>query len=240
MTINFVPVDPGSGLVVGTPYAYPITTDLVGPPAPRGLDVETGDDGLLPNWTPNTDADSIGYDLFLAPPPGQPAQGAGCPGIPGANDAGTTGGGISDVGAAYLVGGINDGMTATGKSIGAYAITGLTDGTTYAVAVGAVDALGNVGPTTPPTCATPIVDGGVIDASIDDTSRGDGGSGDGGSGVTLEKAGCACSHGGAGAPGDASAAAVAGALGIVLTRRRKARAGNRQGAARAGGQSAGP
>ncbi|HEY5241207.1 MAG TPA: hypothetical protein VIJ22_07075, partial [Polyangiaceae bacterium] len=149
----------------GTPYLYNARTDLVGPPAPRGVAIEAGNEGVIPSWTPNTDTDAIGYDVFLAPPAGQPGQGAGCPGIPGADDAGAgTAGGISSVPAAYLVAGGGDGLTVRGESTGAYAIAGLTDGTEYDVAVAAVDAFGNVGPTSVPSCTTPIVDGGAVEA----------------------------------------------------------------------------
>ncbi len=219
LNIVFLAVN-GGGIADGTPYLYGIRTDLVGPPAPRGFAIEAGNEGLLPSWTPNTDTDAIGYDVFLAPPAGQPGQGAGCPGIPGADDAGSgAAGGISSVPAAYLVAGGGDGLTVTGESTGAYAITGLTDGTEYDVAVAAVDGSGNVGPTSVPSCTTPIVDGGAIEAgqAADAGEAVDAGQNEG---PSTEKAGCVCSHG-PGDPADTPLAAVAAvAIAIVLARRR--------------------
>jgi hypothetical protein len=220
LSIVFLAVN-SDGNADGTPFLYNIPTDLVGPPAPRGVAIEAGNDGLIPNWTPNTDTDAIGYDVFLAPPAGQPAQGAGCPGIPGADDAGAgAAGGISGVPAAYLVAGGGDGLTVFGESTGAYALTGLTDGTEYDVAVAAVDAFGNVGPTSVPSCTTPIIDGGTIEAgeAVDAAQAVDAGQNEA---PSTEKAGCACSEG-PGAPADVPLATVAAmAIAIALARRRR-------------------
>jgi len=67
-------------------------------------------------WTPNTDADTAGYDVFLDP-------------IPGKEEA-------------NLVGGS---PTVADESAGEYRIGGLQDGTTYTMVVAAVDGFGNVG-----------------------------------------------------------------------------------------------
>ncbi len=218
LNIVFLAVN-GSGNADGTPYLYTVLADLVGPPTPRGVAIEAGNDGLIPSWTPNTDTDAIGYDVFLAPPGGQPGQGAGCPGIPGADDAGAgTAGGISSVPAAYLVAAGGDGLTVTGESTGAYAITGLTDGTEYDVAVAAVDAFGNVGPTSVPSCTTPIIDGGTIEGgeAVDAAQAVDAAENEA---PSTEKAGCACSDG-PGAPADGPLVAVAAAaIAIALARR---------------------
>jgi hypothetical protein len=70
MVINFIAVD-GDGNAVGTPYLYSIETDMVGPPAPAGL-CETAGDGLLNlTFNPNTDSDTIGYDLYVDPIPSE-------------------------------------------------------------------------------------------------------------------------------------------------------------------------
>lgn len=218
LKVNFVPVDT-SGSYTGTSYQYAIDTDLVGPPAPGGLHVEAGNGELFPSWTPNTDKDTAGYDVFLAPPPGQPQTGQGCPPIPGANDAGTPGaGGISSVPADYVVG-VSNGMTVTGESTAGYLITNQADETTYAVAVAAVDAMGNVGPTSPPICAVPAADAGFIDAGLEDDA-GQTGAGDDGGAMTV-KAGCLCSHGAPATPEDAPSLVAAGAIAIALARRRR-------------------
>jgi hypothetical protein len=68
MTVNFIGVD-GDGNPVGTPYIFSIQTDLVGPPAPRGLCEAAGETLLNLSWTPNSDSDTIGYDFYVAPIP---------------------------------------------------------------------------------------------------------------------------------------------------------------------------
>ncbi len=72
ITIYFLPLqangyeDPN-----GTAYPYPqFTADLVGPPPPSGVSIADGDTLFIVNWTPNTDADTQGYDVFVDPPPG--------------------------------------------------------------------------------------------------------------------------------------------------------------------------
>jgi hypothetical protein len=55
----------------GTAYSAPvIAADLVGPPAPANTTIGDGDTLFVVNWTPNTDADTAGYDVFIDPPPG--------------------------------------------------------------------------------------------------------------------------------------------------------------------------
>jgi hypothetical protein len=233
ININFLAID-SSGNSDGTPYQYTILTDLVGPPEPSGLALEPGNGALLPSWAPNTDTDTVGYDVFLAPPAGQPAQGHGCPAIPGASDGGTHGaGGISNISAEYLVGGGGEGVTAIGESIGDYTITGLTDETAYSVAVAAVDGTGNVGPASSSMCATPLADAGTFDAALEDDAgtldaavHVDAGVVDAAQSESpeTEKAGCLCSQGVPASPADAPPAAMAaGAIAIALGRRRRVR-----------------
>jgi hypothetical protein len=69
MNINFLAIN-GDGNSDGTPYQYNITTDMVGPPAPLGVTEAAGDTLMKINWTPNSDSDSAGYDVFMDPPPG--------------------------------------------------------------------------------------------------------------------------------------------------------------------------
>ena len=73
MNIWFVPVN-SAGLIDGTAYSYPINTDLVGPPPPAVNPPGVGDTLILASWTANIDADTGGYDVFIDPPPGSPAD----------------------------------------------------------------------------------------------------------------------------------------------------------------------
>jgi hypothetical protein len=70
INIFFLPLD-SSLNSTGTSYQYSITTDLVGPPAPANVLPGIGDTFLGVTWTPNSDADTTGYDVFLDPLPGQ-------------------------------------------------------------------------------------------------------------------------------------------------------------------------
>jgi hypothetical protein len=71
MNVNFVPVDT-SGNYAGTAYQYQINTDMVGPPPPAasGMGDTVGDTLINVTWTANSDADTIGYDIFIDPLPG--------------------------------------------------------------------------------------------------------------------------------------------------------------------------
>jgi len=76
LVIYFIAVV-GDQFVSGSvPYQYNLNTDLVGPPAPLGSSptggptIKDGDTLFIVNWTPNIDSDTIGYDLFIDPPPG--------------------------------------------------------------------------------------------------------------------------------------------------------------------------
>lgn len=70
LTIWFMPVDQGNNMDDGTPYSYPISVDLVGPPPPSGLNDTVGDTLFNINWTPNADSDTAGYDIYIDPIPG--------------------------------------------------------------------------------------------------------------------------------------------------------------------------
>jgi hypothetical protein len=69
MNINFLAIN-GDGNSDGTPYQYNITTDMVGPPAPVAVTEAAGDTLMKVTWTPNSDSDTAGYDVFMDPPPG--------------------------------------------------------------------------------------------------------------------------------------------------------------------------
>ncbi|MGH7270628.1 MAG: fibronectin type III domain-containing protein, partial [Polyangiaceae bacterium] len=120
----------------------------------------------------------------------------------------TSGGGISLVNQRYLIGASGAaGLTVTGESTGTYTITGLTNGTTYNIAVSAVDAYGNIGPPSIEACDFP--------APVNDfwkLYRAGGGQAGGGL--------CAVEH--VGAPiGSAAAFAGLGALALAFIRRRR-------------------
>jgi uncharacterized protein (TIGR03382 family) len=70
MNINFIPLD-SDGNAEGTPYQYQINTDMVGPPAPGGVGETVGDTVFNVTWTANSDSDTVGYDIFVDPIPGQ-------------------------------------------------------------------------------------------------------------------------------------------------------------------------
>ncbi len=69
ITLWFLPLD-SIGDLLGTPYQYSLGTDLVGPPAPVGVTEAVGDTLFTVSWTPNVDADTAGYDVFIDPIPG--------------------------------------------------------------------------------------------------------------------------------------------------------------------------
>jgi hypothetical protein len=70
INLNFVPTD-SSGNSAGTAYQYTLNTDLVGPPAPTGLGDSVGHTLFNVTWTANSDTDTIGYNVFIDPIPGQ-------------------------------------------------------------------------------------------------------------------------------------------------------------------------
>jgi hypothetical protein len=72
ITIYFLPLLTTGYLdTAGTAYQYPqFSADLVGPPPPENVSIADGDTLFVVNWTPNTDADTQGYDVFIDPPPG--------------------------------------------------------------------------------------------------------------------------------------------------------------------------
>jgi hypothetical protein len=90
-----LPVDV-AGVAVGTAYSQQISTDTVGPPAPTGVGKAAGDTLLTVTWVANSDLDTVGYDVFIDPPPGAPPIDAAaeaqlyCPGS-GASSGSTSG-----------------------------------------------------------------------------------------------------------------------------------------------------
>jgi hypothetical protein len=70
LTLYFLPLDSANNYV-GSGYQYTINADLAGPPPPMGLGIADGDTLMVLSWTPNVDADTTGYDVFMDPIPGQ-------------------------------------------------------------------------------------------------------------------------------------------------------------------------
>ena len=73
-TIYFLPIQNGTS-ATGTAYSYQLGVDMLGPPAPAGVSDQAGDTLLLVHWTPNNDVNTIGYDIFIDPIPGQEEAG---------------------------------------------------------------------------------------------------------------------------------------------------------------------
>jgi hypothetical protein len=78
MDIFFLPLI-SDGTVSGTQFDYQLSADLIGPPAPATPTLADGDTLFLIRWTPNTDSDTAGYDLFIDPIPGQEDASASAP-----------------------------------------------------------------------------------------------------------------------------------------------------------------
>jgi hypothetical protein len=68
--IFFIPITNGT-TATGTAYNYSVGVDMVGPPSPAGVGDQAGDTLLVVSWTPNNDTNTLGYDIFIDPIPGQ-------------------------------------------------------------------------------------------------------------------------------------------------------------------------
>ena len=95
ITLWFLPLATAGTYDTGaTALQWPLSTDLVGPPAPTGLTVGAGQTLLLASWQANTDSDTLGYDVFIDPPPGSLAQTTVtqviCPGSSSSGSSGST------------------------------------------------------------------------------------------------------------------------------------------------------
>jgi hypothetical protein len=78
--IFFLPItSAGTFDASGRLYRYELYVDLVGPAAPTAREPSIGDTFLTANWTPNSDSDTVGYDVFLDPIRGQEATDASSP-----------------------------------------------------------------------------------------------------------------------------------------------------------------
>jgi hypothetical protein len=71
ISIYFIPITNGS-TATGMAWTYQLPVDMVGPPAPAvSSKPALGDTLFIASWTPNTDADTQGYDVYIDPIPGQ-------------------------------------------------------------------------------------------------------------------------------------------------------------------------
>jgi hypothetical protein len=113
--------------------------DLLGPAAPTGVKAGVGEEQLATTWTPTSDSDAVGYRLY-------------CTAASGSDED------------ACEVGELVEGErppdelecgSATGVATDDGSAVSLENGTRYAVAVAAIDDVGNVGPLSDVTCATP-------------------------------------------------------------------------------------
>ncbi len=65
ITLSFVPVN-SAGIASGMGVDVTVNTDLVGPPPPTGIMETVGSMLFNVTWTPHTDTDRAGYDVYIA------------------------------------------------------------------------------------------------------------------------------------------------------------------------------
>jgi hypothetical protein len=127
ITVWFLPLDL-QGNSIGTPFSQTISADLVGPPPPIGVSETVGDTLFNVIWTPNTDADTTGYDIFMD--------------APASTDSGAP---VSDASASTLILYCPDASTSTTASSGTVDTSGSTSS---AGSSGTVDTSGASGTST--------------------------------------------------------------------------------------------
>lgn len=207
--IDFLPVGVSNdvGMVLGMSFGTELSTDLLGPPPPKNLQLSPGGGLLDAVWSnPGNDPDVQGFAFWTDPPPD-----AGVPvAVDGGDDAGAAScasavltshtivdealGGISQIPQANAAGEVDD------PSATSFELTGLTGDARYAVAVTSVDGTGNYGPPAPLACATTSVD-----ASGDQRLVG----------------GCLCTLARRKSSGAAAAVVTSGVVIVVIGRRRR-------------------
>ncbi|HEX3772685.1 MAG TPA: hypothetical protein VHV30_17520 [Polyangiaceae bacterium] len=110
LNVVFVPTTSANTDTGGVSYAWPATIDLVGPEPPvlTSTKAGEGDTFLQAQWPPNVDSDTIGYNIYIDPPPGsepigaEPVQHCVDSGAMDSTAASSSSGGDSDVDDAAL------------------------------------------------------------------------------------------------------------------------------------------
>jgi hypothetical protein len=103
--LYFLPItNTGTFDATGVPYVYQLDVDLVGPPPPALQPVGIGDGLLVANWSPNTDSDTAGYNIYIDPFPGTEGPSAAVCGASTSHpapDASSTSGGSGTANACF-------------------------------------------------------------------------------------------------------------------------------------------
>lgn len=165
ITLYFLLIDTSNGDVTDGNSATPFPTkiDLLGPSPPTELSAGLGSGLLVVSYTVPTSSDVDGFTVYCDPPPGgAAATGAGGTGSStGVTAAGSGGGGgAGSCSSSLLVPGDVPASTlascgSAAKSTAKANAKGLTNFTSYAVAISSEDVLGNVGPLSELVCGTP-------------------------------------------------------------------------------------
>lgn len=229
VSVFFIWVDGQSNAISSAPD-FPIAVKLIGPPAPTAVTASAGGGLLKVGWTaPAGEKDLAGYWIYTQ----NSAAASDASSTTDAStlvcdDGGLLDGGTDDSGdaiaiqvdasctsvasdAAVAACGTIDPKTATSQqmpgAVGGGTVTGLVNGATYALAVGAYDSFGNVGDLSGVVCASPQETSGFWERY-----RAEGGTAGGGY----------CDLDGVGLPGAPAAGAFVFALaGLAALRRRK-------------------
>lgn len=161
ITLWFMLLD-SSGDVAADDVAKVFSTniDLLGPAPPTELSAGLGSEVLIVSYTVPTGSDVDGFTVYCDPPPGGAAASTGATGT-GVTAAGVGGGsGAGSCSSTLLVPGeipasslVSCGTAA--KASATATAQGLTNLTSYAVAVSSRDVLGNVGELSEIVCGTP-------------------------------------------------------------------------------------
>lgn len=175
VNIFFIWVD-GQSTAISSAPPYPLAVKLLGPPAPTAVTVSAGGGLLKVGWTPPSgEKDLAGYYLY--------AQSSASTSTPDAStlvcdDGGILDGGTDDSGDAIAIPvdasctsvpiASDAAISACGNvdptastptqvpgAVGGGSIQGLTNATTYAVAVAAYDSFGNIGDLSGSVCGAP-------------------------------------------------------------------------------------
>ena len=183
LNLYFLPLDAG-GNPVGTGQTWDMKVKLVGPAAPTSVSADGIATAVTVSWTQSTDTDMVGYRIFLDSGGTSDGGASTADAALVCTEGGVADGGIDDSGDAVAIpfeggctaadSGSGSGGTCSSATLvsGARAdqltpaktagktdthatIANLTNGTSYVVAVAALDSFDNVGPLSAPVCATP-------------------------------------------------------------------------------------